>query len=145
MFAASEMGRGRQGIRAQRLAEFFEAAYDVDADDEDWLANVLQSARAVWGRGGPAHGFIYDASDVSRFRMQTPNLIGFPDQAVAVFAAGVERIDGYRERGLSGHNMRRRRRGRVEDAGLQLNTAPTRPVLTPTEHGVPPPPRWWRT
>jgi DNA-binding CsgD family transcriptional regulator len=86
------MGQGRGRFRPEKLADFFEAAYDLDADDEIWLANVLQSARAVWGRGGPAHGFIYDASDVRAFRMQTLNMIDFPDAGIPVFQAAVPLI-----------------------------------------------------
>ena len=83
------MARRKQGFRPEKLADFFEAAYDLDADDETWMARVLATARAVWGRAGPAHGFIYDASDVSAFRMQTLSMIDFGDDRIAVFRAGI--------------------------------------------------------
>jgi DNA-binding CsgD family transcriptional regulator len=68
-------------LRPEKVAAFLEAAYDLDADDQAWLVGVMEAARAVWGRKGPAHGAVYDASDVGAFRVEAIHLVDFPDNA----------------------------------------------------------------
>jgi DNA-binding CsgD family transcriptional regulator len=77
------MVRARKGsqVRPDKLGDFLEAAYDMDADDQSWLAAIMETARVVWGRGGPAHGGIYDATDIAAFRPVNFHLTGFSDQA----------------------------------------------------------------
>ena len=65
-------------FRPEKLPDFLEATYRLDADDQTWLADVLEGARAVWGRGGPAHGAICDASDPNAFRVERVHVIDFP-------------------------------------------------------------------
>jgi DNA-binding CsgD family transcriptional regulator len=65
----------------EKVGDFLEAAYELEADDQTWLVNVMETARAVWGRPGPAHGAVYDASDVSAFRVEAAYMVGFSDEA----------------------------------------------------------------
>jgi DNA-binding CsgD family transcriptional regulator len=68
-------------LRPERVGDFLEAAYELDSEDQIWLVNVMEAARAVWGRPGPAQGAVYDASDVSAFRVEASYLIGFSNEA----------------------------------------------------------------
>jgi DNA-binding CsgD family transcriptional regulator len=70
-------------FRPDKLADFLDAAYQIDQDDPSWLAEVMEAGRAVWGEAAPVHGGIYDASDVTAFRMTTVQILDVP-------AAGVE-------------------------------------------------------
>jgi DNA-binding CsgD family transcriptional regulator len=79
-------------FRPRRLGDFLEAAYSLEADDQTWLPDVLASARAVWGRGGPAHGFVYDASDVANLRMHHVHMIEFSDEQAQCFERAVRLI-----------------------------------------------------
>ena len=76
-------------VRPEKLSAFLAAAYDVDADDQTWLASVLEGARSVWGRGGPAHGGIYDASDVTALRVLNAHFVDFSDAAVDCIMRGL--------------------------------------------------------
>ena len=59
-----------------------QAAYNFETDDQTWLAAVMETARGVWGRGGPMHGAIYDASDVASFRALNVHIDGFTGPAL---------------------------------------------------------------
>jgi DNA-binding CsgD family transcriptional regulator len=84
---AQEQRRGR--FRPEKLADFFEATYRLDVDDQAWLADVMGSAREVWGRGGPCYGAICDASDVNAFRLEHMHAIDVPDAALALLRESV--------------------------------------------------------
>ena len=58
------------GIRPEKIGGFLEAAYDLDANDSEWLAAMAERVRAVFGRTGPTQSVIYDASDVNAFRVE---------------------------------------------------------------------------
>lgn len=74
--------RMTDGFRPAKLVDFLEAVYDVDTDDQTWLATAMGTAREVWGRGGPMHGAIYDASDIENFRVAAVHIDGFCDRGV---------------------------------------------------------------
>jgi DNA-binding CsgD family transcriptional regulator len=76
-------------LRPEKVGDFLEAAYELESDDQTWLVNVMEAARAVWGRPGPAHGAVYDASDVSAFRVEASYLVGFSDEAAEHIYAGL--------------------------------------------------------
>lgn len=84
--------RSTAGFRPDKLGDFLEVAYDLDADDQSWLAAVMESARAVCGRGGPAHGGLYDASDVSAFRVSPVHVVDLSDEGIAWIRKGLELI-----------------------------------------------------
>ena len=73
----------------ERLADFFEAAYDLERDDQSWLRGVMEGAVAVFGRGTAVHGAIYDASDVAAFRVQNVEFIGLSAQAIDCLMRGL--------------------------------------------------------
>src|SRR5438477_13097135 len=81
--------RQKPGARPEKLADFFEAAYDVAADDRAWMRAVMEGAIAVFGRGTTAHGAIYDASDVASFRVMNAEFIGLPPEAVDCIMRGL--------------------------------------------------------
>lgn len=58
------------GIRPEKIGGFLEAAYDLDAKDPEWLAAMSERMRAVFGRAGPTQSVIYDASNISAFRVE---------------------------------------------------------------------------
>jgi len=76
-------------VRPEKLGDFLEATYNLDADDQTWLASVMEAARQVWGKGGPAHGAIYDASDVTALRPLNAHFIDFSDAAVDCIMRGL--------------------------------------------------------
>ena len=77
-------------VRPDKLGDFLEVAYNIDADDETWLATVMEAARQVWGKGGPAHGAIYDASDVTALRPLNAHFIDLSDAAVDCIMRGLQ-------------------------------------------------------
>jgi DNA-binding CsgD family transcriptional regulator len=79
----------KPGARPQRIADFFEAAYDLEREDQSWLRGVMEAAVAVFGRGIAAHGAIYDASDVAAFRVQNAEFIGLSPQAIDCLMRGL--------------------------------------------------------
>jgi DNA-binding CsgD family transcriptional regulator len=84
------MARGaRPGARPERVADFFDAAYDLERDDQSWLRSVMETATAVFGRGTIAHGAIYDASDVSAFRVLNAEFIDMSQDAIACLMRGL--------------------------------------------------------
>jgi DNA-binding CsgD family transcriptional regulator len=70
-------------FRPENLPAFFEAAYDLEANDAPWLVRVAAAAHAVWGRPGPLQAAICDASDVTNFVVECLHLDGFSDEARA--------------------------------------------------------------
>jgi DNA-binding CsgD family transcriptional regulator len=74
--------RRNPGVRADKLVDFLEVAYDMALDDQRWLRALMEATLAVWGAGAEAHGAIYDASDVSDFQVKTADFIGLSDEAV---------------------------------------------------------------
>jgi DNA-binding CsgD family transcriptional regulator len=66
-----------QGLHAEKLASFLEAAYDLALDDHAWLVSVMNAAQSVCGRGSAMHGGIYDASDVHALRFHQVHMDGF--------------------------------------------------------------------
>jgi len=82
--------RTRGGFRPGKLVEFLEATYDFESDDPSWLSAVMHAAREVWGRGGPMHGAIYDASDVAAFRALQIFVDGFADDGLQHIVKGPE-------------------------------------------------------
>jgi len=76
-------------FRPENIGEFLEAAYTIETDDQTWLGDVMESARAVWGRRGPCHGAIYDASDGATFRVQTARFIDFSDAGIDCVMRGL--------------------------------------------------------
>jgi DNA-binding CsgD family transcriptional regulator len=57
-----------------------DAAYDLDADDQTWTLQVLQSGRAVWGQDGPGQAAIYDASKVAAISFESFQALDFSDE-----------------------------------------------------------------
>ena len=49
----------------------------------------MRTAGVVWGRGGPAHGGLYDASDPSHFRVPTVQFLDCSPESVQVLMAGL--------------------------------------------------------
>ena len=82
----------RAAVRPDKLPDFLDAAYDLEADEQSWLAAVMEGARAVWGQGGPSHGAIYDASDITAFRVLTGHFIGFSEQGTDCIMRGLRLI-----------------------------------------------------
>ena len=82
--------RGERGarLRPERIGEFLEAAYNLDRDDQAWLAEVMGAARAVWGRRGPANGGIYDASDPYALSMSAVHFIDCGEERLRVLQDG---------------------------------------------------------
>lgn len=74
---------GASAFRPERIGDFLEAAYTLETDDDVWIAETSRTARAVWGRGGPLHASVYDASDPAAFRTWALHTIDLPDSAVA--------------------------------------------------------------
>jgi DNA-binding CsgD family transcriptional regulator len=74
------------------MGAFLEAAYNLDGEDHVWLAELMRTARAVWGRGGPANGGIYDASDADGFRMTAVHFIDCGDERLRVLQDGLALI-----------------------------------------------------
>ena len=74
------VSRGR--FRPENICTFMDAAYDLDADDDAWTRQVLESGRAVWGRGGPAQAAIYDASQVANISFESFQALGFSDEGL---------------------------------------------------------------
>jgi DNA-binding CsgD family transcriptional regulator len=79
-------------FQPERIGAFLETAYNPDGDDDSWLKGVMRAARAVWGRGGPAHGGIYDASDPDRFRVSAVHFIDCPEERLGVLRDGLALI-----------------------------------------------------
>jgi len=77
------------GVRLQKVAHFLEVAYDVGGDDQSWLASVMEAARVVGGERGPAHGAIYDASNVTAFRPLALHATGFDERGMDVIMRGL--------------------------------------------------------
>jgi DNA-binding CsgD family transcriptional regulator len=75
------MARRGGSCRFEKVGEFLDAAYDLDAEPQPWLERVIDATRAVWGRRGPVHAVIYDASDVADFKVDILRLADFPDGA----------------------------------------------------------------
>ena len=71
-------------VQPAKLPEFFDAAYDLDADDPAWLRRIMESAGAVLGSSVAAHGAIYDASDVARFNPQVVEFMGLSSEVIQV-------------------------------------------------------------
>ena len=69
-------------FRPESICDFMDAAYDLDADDQSWTLRVLESARAVWGRGGPGQGAIYDASKVEALALESFQTIDFSNEGI---------------------------------------------------------------
>ena len=79
----------KTGARLDRVADFFDAAYDLARDDRAWLRGVIEAAVAVFGRATAAHGAIYDASDVAAFRVQHAEFIDISPQAIECLMRGL--------------------------------------------------------
>ncbi|HEX4419662.1 MAG TPA: hypothetical protein VH165_17230 [Kofleriaceae bacterium] len=82
--------RQRWQFRPEALVGFLEAAYRLDLDDRAWLSGVMEASRQVLGRGSWVHGAIYDASDVTAFRVIHMLVVDGPAEATALLARGVE-------------------------------------------------------
>jgi DNA-binding CsgD family transcriptional regulator len=82
-------GRRTPRFRPERIGDFLDAAYCLETDDQMWLTEVMQRARAVSGREGPMHGAIYDASDVSAFRVDLVNFVDFSAKGVDCIMEGL--------------------------------------------------------
>jgi DNA-binding CsgD family transcriptional regulator len=52
------------------LVSIIECAYLVDLSWEDWLASILETARASLPAGGIRTAYVYDASDVTHLRVR---------------------------------------------------------------------------
>jgi DNA-binding CsgD family transcriptional regulator len=76
-------------FRPENIGDFLEAAYTLETNDQTWLCNVMEKARAVWGRGGPAHGAIYDATGGATFRVQIAHFIDFSDAGIDCVMRGL--------------------------------------------------------
>src|SRR2546421_1436260 len=77
-------------FRPGKVGDFLEAAYTLETDDQTWLGDVMERARAVWGRGGPAQGAIYDASDSAAFRVQAAHFIDFSEAGLQSVLRGLK-------------------------------------------------------
>jgi hypothetical protein len=86
---ADNVGKNPRG-HPEKLPDFLDAAYCLETDDQTWLEEVMAQASAVWGRGGPMHGAIYDASDVTAFRVKNKHLMGFCDKGVNLIMEGLK-------------------------------------------------------
>jgi DNA-binding CsgD family transcriptional regulator len=64
------------GAKAAERLQFMEAAYDLEAADEEWLTNVIEAAARVWG--APKFGFAcaYDVSDTTKIVFEKPIYLG---------------------------------------------------------------------
>ena len=80
------------GLRPERIVEFLEATYEFDSDDQTWLARVMEGARAVTERTAAMHGAIYDASDISAFRLRNVHTDGFSAPQLEWIAKGLSLI-----------------------------------------------------
>jgi hypothetical protein len=74
-------------VHPEKLPDFLDAAYCLETD-QTWLEEVMDAASAIWGRGGPVQGAIYDASDVSALRIKNVHLTGFSDKGVDCIMEG---------------------------------------------------------
>jgi hypothetical protein len=81
--------RTKSPFRPEEIGDFLDAAYTLETDDAAWLADVMAKARSVWGQDGPAHGAIYDASDVTAFRALQVHFIEFSDEAIGSLMRGI--------------------------------------------------------
>ncbi|HVY38637.1 MAG TPA: LuxR C-terminal-related transcriptional regulator [Polyangia bacterium] len=84
--------RGPSRFDPDKLGAFFEAAYDLDMDDDAWVAATSRTARMVWGRGGPLHAALYDATDPAAFRTWAMHTIDMTDTAVAALRQASARM-----------------------------------------------------
>jgi len=82
--------RRKGRFRPEKLVGFLEAVYRMDSDDQVWLRTVTKAALAVWGRAGWAHSAIYDASDITDFRVKNIHIERGPDGATALLARGLQ-------------------------------------------------------
>jgi len=78
--ATSRQKRGDTRLRVERICDFLDAAYDLESDDDRWLAHVLATASAVWGRNAAVHGAIYDASDVTALSVEAFQTVELPPE-----------------------------------------------------------------
>lgn len=77
------------GIRPEKIGDFLEAAYDLDASDEDWLIAMSARAQAVLRRAGPSQSVIYDASDIRAFRIERHHFGAMGDHEVNAVLGGL--------------------------------------------------------
>jgi DNA-binding CsgD family transcriptional regulator len=85
------MASGRKtGVRPEKLADFLEVAYDVTTDDRLWLRQAMEAALTVTGWGVASHAAIYDASDVSAFRVENAEFIGLAEREVDILMRGLK-------------------------------------------------------
>jgi DNA-binding CsgD family transcriptional regulator len=75
-------------LQTRALVQFLEAAYCFEAGDEGWLQAVTTAAAAVapYAIAG-VHGVVYDASDVSTFRVVTMHFDGPPRMLDIILAS----------------------------------------------------------
>jgi hypothetical protein len=85
------MASGRKtGARAERLADFLEVVYDITTDDRTWLRQAMEASLAVTGWGVASHAAIYDASDVSAFRVENADFVGLAGREVDILMRGLK-------------------------------------------------------
>lgn len=80
----------RFGSRPAAVARFLEATYCLDIEDQSWLGEIMEASRLVWGGETWIHGAIYDASDVTAFRIRNFHIIDGPDAAQTLLLRGVQ-------------------------------------------------------
>ena len=79
-----------RGCRPERVAPFLEVVYDLDRDDQTWLAQITDRGREIWGRDGAVHSALYDASDPANFRPKMMQVRDFSDEAVDALRRAID-------------------------------------------------------
>jgi DNA-binding CsgD family transcriptional regulator len=79
-------------LRAGKIVDFLEAAYDFESADRAWVERVMESLCSVWQRGAALHGALYDARDIHDFRLSNVHLAGFTPEGVDCILGNAARI-----------------------------------------------------
>jgi hypothetical protein len=76
------------GVRPEKLADFLEASYALELEDDPWLRGVSAATLAVWGRPAGTFASLYDASN-NDFRPALVVSEGIDDALAQVFFGSV--------------------------------------------------------
>jgi DNA-binding CsgD family transcriptional regulator len=79
-------------LKASKIVEFLEAAYDFETADQPWVERVMASLCGVWKRGIAVHGGLYDATDLHEIRWSTIHIAGFTPEGIDWLMRGRELI-----------------------------------------------------
>src|SRR6266540_1833450 len=89
--------RRQSRARPEKLADFFDAAYDVAADDQAWIRAVMEGAIAVFRRPAVAHGAVAYLA-IGQSTKETAYALGISDVTVRVLLARAAAKLGVRSR-----------------------------------------------